>query len=454
MEHHFLFVQEEHPTNPALGVLLGGASTCHRRVGWDAFDPVMLAGPTVDLVILVFDGDLERAIRVVETLGRDRPTVPVLAVLPVEPNEGLTELVLGVADDVVFPPIRPVELRHRVARLLAEPQRELEAVRQRLLAEVGLTNLVGTSPAFQRAVVLLPRFARADVSVLIGGETGTGKEVCARALHHLGRRRDAPFVVVDCGAIPEPLFENELFGHLRGAFTGADRDHKGQVACAEGGTLLLDEIDALSLSCQAKLLRFLQERTYRPLGSDRVHHADVRVLAATNRDLQASVRERAFRSDLYFRLSVLHVDLPPLRDRRGDVELLACSFLQDCSRWMEAPPRGFSPAALRALSRHEWPGNVRELGNVVQRAAVTSDGEQILPCHLELSSTPSASPSAGGGEFRAARAAAVAAFERRYVEDLLRRHQGNVTRAAREARQDRRAFGRLIKKHQVDRQQL
>jgi DNA-binding NtrC family response regulator len=254
--------------------------------------------------------------------------------------------------------------------------------------------------------------------------------------------------------------ENELFGHARGAFTGADRESKGLVALADGGTLFLDEIDALSLAAQAKLLRFLQERTFRPLGSDRLQHANVKVVAATNRDLAKSVRESRFRADLYFRLNILHVHLPPLRERQGDVVLLAQRMLEQANAKWDGPPKSFTRAALRALEAHDWPGNVRELGNVVQRAAVTSDGEWLSPSHLDLASAalspPGHEPPGGevSGSFRAARAATLAAFERRYVEELLRKHGGNVTRAAREAEQDRRAFGRFIKKYGIDRTSL
>ena len=311
-----------------------------------------------------------------------------------------------------------------------------------------LRNLVGDDPAFLRVIAQLPRIALRDMPTLVVGETGTGKELCARAVHHLGKRRDRPFVAVDCGAVPDHLFENELFGHARGAFTDAHRDQRGLVAMAEGGTLFLDEVDALSMATQVKLLRFLQERVYRPLGADRLARADVNVIAATNGDLEACVREKRFRADLYFRLNVLRLHLPPLRQRQRDIPLLARMFLEDAQRPDLRGPRSFSAGALRALCRHAWPGNVRELQNVVRRAVVASGSPQILVGDLWPPSAPEAASGPAG--FREARRTALEGFERRYVEDLLRRHDGNVTRAAREAAKDRRAFGRLIKKYAIE----
>lgn len=383
---------------------------------------------------------------------------PVLTLFSPQLDDAQIALVTSVSDDFVLLPVHPVELRLRIRRMSATHDPS-EQARDRLVHELATAKLVGSHPAFLSAIEQLPRFAQTDVAVLITGETGTGKELCARALHQLGPRREQPFVAVDCGAILEQLLESELFGHTKGSFTGADRDRKGLVAVAEGGTLFLDEIDALSLAAQAKLLRFLQEHTYRPVGSDRTQCANVRVIAATNRDLQRSVAEKQFRSDLYFRLNILRLHLPPLRERSTDIALLAQDLLSRASG-AGATPKSFTLAALRLLTSHHWPGNVRELSNVVQRAAITSNGEWIVPNDVRLQRATDGlqtSPSPhhdGVGDFRAARAAALAHFERRYVEELLRKHGGNVTQAAREAQQDRRAFGRFIKKYQIDRTAL
>jgi transcriptional regulator with GAF, ATPase, and Fis domain len=290
------------------------------------------------------------------------------------------------------------------------------------------------------------------VPVLIVGETGTGKELCARALHHLSSRRNGPFVPADCPALPDHLLENELFGHVRGAYTDAHQEQKGLVALARGGTLFLDEVDSLSATSQAKLLRFLQDRLYRPLGSDRFVAADVTLVAAANRDLRECVEEHHFRSDLYYRLNVLNVTLPPLRERPGDIELLARHYLRELAA--PGPAASLAPSALELLRSYPWPGNVRELINVLMRAAVLAGNRRILPAHISIvppivaTARDTALPSAN---FRDARAKALEAFERKYVVDLLQRHGGNVTHAAREAGKERRAFGRILRKYNISR---
>jgi two-component system response regulator GlrR len=292
----------------------------------------------------------------------DHPAgLPTFAVLPSEPGASLLRIAAQAADDFILSPIRGDELRQRLGRVLGGPRDDLASAHERLLEEMGLTQLVGRDPTFLRAIEHVPRFARSNMPVLITGETGTGKELCARASHFLSRRRDYPFIAVDCGALPDHLVENELFGHARGAFTDAHRDQKGLVATAEGGTLFLDEIDALSPAAQAKLLRFLQERTFRPLGSDRFALADVSVIAATNRDLEACARDKQFRSDLYFRLNVLRLHVPPLRDRRGDIERLARYFLATLHQPADSVRKLLSPAALQKLTAYDWPGNVQVL---------------------------------------------------------------------------------------------
>jgi len=422
-------------------------------IGWDALSTHAPRGRDASLIVAVLSDDLERMFVSIRSLADHLPGKPILGVLPSGSQDAYLSSILPLIDDFVIRPVGSGELRHRVARLATAPEHDEAAVSARLIDEMTVTRVVGRDPAFLRAVQEVPRFARFDMSVLITGETGTGKELCARALHHLSRRRNNAFVAVDCGAVPDTLFENELFGHTRGAYTDAHRAHKGLVAMADGGTLFLDEIDALSLAAQAKLLRFLQEHTFRALGSDRYDRADVRVIAATNRDLDACVRNKQLRSDLLFRLNVLRLHLPPLRERPGDIPLLAQSMLKEYGAVSPGTPGAFSSAALRVLAAHHWPGNVRELSNVVQRAMVACDGAMIQPSHITIGEEP-AVPSATTtniADFRSARRAALDAFERRYVEDLLRKHRGNVTHAAREAQQDRRAFGRFIKKYQINR---
>ena len=456
---HRLLVIEADCTSPDpdLVALLGrDRAFCCERLAWNELGPHTLRTCEADLVVALVTKERDPVARALQTISEHLTSTPVLAIVPTDADDTLLKAVLPTVDDFIVRPARSAEVIHRVGRMLAAPLHDEASVSARLMDELTVTELVGRDPSFLRAVQQVPRFARFDVSVLITGETGTGKELCARALHHLSRRRGNPFIAVDCGAIPDTLFENELFGHARGAFTDAHRAHKGLVAMAEGGTLFLDEIDALSLASQAKLLRFLQEHTFRALGSDRYDRADVRVVAATNRDLDARVKDKQLRADLYFRLNVLRLHLPPLRERRGDIPLLAQSLLREYGGASPSAPKSFSPAALRVLAAHTWPGNVRELSNVVQRAMVICDSGTILPLHVSFGDADahaSMEPAVSKNpvDFRTARRAALDVFERRYVEDLLRKHRGNVTHAAREARQDRRAFGRFIKKHQINR---
>jgi len=443
---HRLLVIEDDNAREAAGVCTALSRAAEFRctqLAWAAAGPTQLRSADAHGIVAVAEGS--RVLDFFFSLRASPIAKPTLAVLPQPTTETVAAAVSQTADDFVYSPIRPDELRHRLIRLLGPPRSDLDAVRERLIREMGLMQLVGRDPGFVEALEQIPRFARSDAPVLITGETGTGKELFARAIHFLGQRRNLPFIAVDCAAIPDHLFENEFFGHARGAFTDAYRDQKGMIRMADGGTLFLDEVDGLSPSAQAKLLRFLQERTFRPLGADRFEHADVNVIAATNRDLGACVRDKQLRSDLYFRLNVLRLHLPPLRERGGDIALLARHFLKTLAKPAEPTRKSFSASALRSLALHDWPGNVRELFNVVQRASVACDAAQILPCHVTLPQAQS--PDAAPVHFRAARAAAIAAFERRFVEELLDKHGGNITHAAREARQDRRAFGRLVKKY-------
>lgn len=420
-------------------------------VDWGGARRETLPDADVHGIVAVAVPNTGRAIEHFEWFRHHSFSRPTLAVLPQDADPALVGAVAHAADDFLYSPIRGDELRLRLGRLLGAPHREVDEVRESLLREMAMMQLVGADPAFVRALEQVPRFAASDMPVLITGETGTGKEVFARAIHHMGRRRPFPFIPIDCGAMPDHLFENEMFGHARGAFTDAHRDQKGLVAIAEGGTLLVDEVDSLSMHAQAKLLRFLQEKTFRPLGSDRFVRADVNVIAATNRDLEACVREKQFRADLYFRLNVLTLRLPRLRDRRADIPLLARHFLEELRNRGETQARSFTVAALQKLEGHPWPGNVRELYNVVRSAAVLSEREWISPAAFPIGE---AGPLPVKGGFRRARADVLATFERNYVEDLLRRHGGNVTRAAKEAEKERRAFGRLVKKYGIDRRRV
>ena len=304
--------------------------------------------------------------------------------------------------------------------------------------------IIGTGPAMEHVLELIAVAARTEIPVLIQGESGTGKELVARAIHYTGSRSARPFLTMNCGAIPETLMEDELFGHARGAYTGAHNDKRGVFEEAEGGTLFLDEIGDLYLSCQVKLLRVLQEEEVRRLGETRNRKVDVRIVAATNKDLKAEMETRRFREDLYHRISVLPIHLPPLRDRREDIPLLVEQFLSQFNHELGRSIRSFTPQALDRLRKHAWPGNVRELENRVKQAMVMAKGDVIDVESLDLFST--ASPGAPFPSFKKAKED----FVRGYLVQCLEVARGNVAAAARMAGKDRKDFYDLMKRHHVD----
>jgi len=313
-----------------------------------------------------------------------------------------------------------------------------------LSRELALSGIVGRSAAIRAQIAQARRYARSDAPVVIVGETGTGKEVFARAIHYEGARPGRRFVPVNCGALPDALVVNELFGHEPGAFTGALRRHAGLVEQAQGGILFLDEIDSLAEGAQAALLRFLQDRQYRPLGGNGTRTADVRIISASLTDLGALVRAGKFREDLRYRLDILRLNLPALRERREDIPLLAGHLLRRHDQKLGQSGREFSRGALDRLMAHDWPGNVRELENVIRRAIALSDSRTIEARDLDL---PGATPARCGRTYNAYRASALRAFERGYLEDLLAKYHGNVSQAAQAASTPRRSFLRLIRKH-------
>ena len=320
-------------------------------------------------------------------------------------------------------------------------------------------NLIGRSPAFLHALSLIERVARFQVPVLIHGETGTGKEMAARAIHYLSARRHAPFVPVNCGALPEALTESELFGCERGAFTDARERRAGLVSAAEGGTLFLDELDALSPRAQVSLLRFLQDHSYRPVGSTRERSGNVRVIAAASPRLRGLIDSGAFRDDLAFRLGVLVIEMPALRVRCGDAALLARHFVLRHVRDYGLGERTLNAASLAWIERYDWPGNVRELDNVVQGALLLSDDAELsLQPMLAVQAAGLAarphSPEAIEADampdsYQLARERTLDHFERLYLEHIMRRAGGNVTHAAQLAGKERRSLGKLLKKHGV-----
>jgi DNA-binding NtrC family response regulator len=318
-------------------------------------------------------------------------------------------------------------------------------------------NLIGQSPALLDVIDLIRRIACHDVTVAIYGETGTGKELVAQALHYTSARAAGPFIPVNCGALTDSLFESELFGHERGAFTDARREHAGLVEQALGGTLFLDEIEALSPRGQVALLRFLQDRSYRKVGGRQQLQASVRIIVASNiAPEQLLADHEHFREDLFYRLNVLPLHIPPLRERREDIALLAQHFLTIYRTRFDLPGKIIGDAGMTWLQDQDWPGNVRELENTLQRGLLLAEGDEIGPHHLQLSAESDTADgmldtaSLQSLPFNEARAHVLESFEHDYLQELLARSGGNVTRAARKAGKERRTLGRLLKKHHIN----
>ena len=352
------------------------------------------------------------------------------------------------------------QLRLAVERALRHRglQRENRNLREQLAQTYGFENLVGRSPAMSRVFELVRKAARSEANILVIGESGTGKELIARAIHANSPRAAQPFVPVDCASLPEQLLESELFGHEKGAFTGAARSKRGLVEVAHRGTLFLDEIGELPLGLQVKLLRTLQERQIRHVGGTGLIDVDVRFVSATNRDLREAIAKGQFREEFYYRVNVVAIELPSLRERAGDVRLLAQAFLK---RYGKARVRGMDDKAMAVLERYHWPGNVRELQNVIERACALADGDTIvtrdLPRQIVDGGTP-ASPSSGRSPtvpsgtdlpLTAAKERWMAVLEATYLREILARHDGNISAAAKAAGIDRKTFHRLINKHNL-----
>ena len=353
---------------------------------------------------------------------------------------------------------KPVDSDH-LARVIAKGLERAALLHEnrRLRAAVAACGsdpgLLGQSAAMRQVQATIAAVAASDYTVLIRGESGTGKELAARAIHAQSRRAGGPFLSVNCPAIPDQILESELFGHVRGAFTGAERDRRGLFVAANGGSLVLDEIGDIPMSVQTKLLRVLQEHEVRPVGSSKSIPVDVRILAATNQDLEARMSDKTFREDLYYRLNVLTLRLPPLRDRRDDIPLLATAFLERACREMGIADKDFSPEALADLAGRDWPGNVRELFNFVRRLTVFSNGG-VINCAAVADADPGFGETAETRDDEAgaatpyleAKAQVVDAFTRRYVERLLKLTRGNISEAARVSGLERVSLQKILRR--------
>ena len=415
-----------------------------RETAGEALRAAIARGPAFDVVLL--DAELATAgvVRELVTLGGGVGIVIAAATAA----EGAALAGNTGAHDVVVRPLVAAELAFRVARA-ANPARGAADKRRPRKSDV----LIGTGAWIKELYDRIAMVAATDATVAIFGESGTGKELVARTIHNSSPRHDAPFVVVNCAAIPEALLEDELFGHVRGAFTDATRDREGLLAAAHTGSVFLDEIGELPLALQAKLLRVLQSQEFRRIGDDTDRSVDVRIITATNRNLDELVARGAFREDLFYRINVFPLHLPPLRARREDVPLLVHHFVNKYRGRLGKPVEGFTPAALARLAAYDFPGNVRELENKVQQALVVATEPMVGEHDVSVPEPTRAAEVVVDvtRPFREVKQATIDAFEIAYLTELLAAHHGNLAQAARAAGMDRKNLWALVERHQLDR---
>lgn len=391
----------------------------HERLLERAFDVVL-----TDIRMPGMDG--------MELLTRARkiaPQTPVIVITAFGTVENAVSAMREGAADYLLKPVRFEDVLLRINRALemGELRRDRADQAERLAEPSTFHNLIGESPEMGGLFEMVRKLSTVRTSVLIHGESGTGKELFARAIHYNGVTREKPFVAINCGAIPESLIESELFGHRKGAFTGAVRDREGYFEAANRGTLFLDEISTLPLPVQSSLLRVLEERVVVPVGDTRPRPVDVRIIAATNQDLKSLCRDGRFREDLMYRLDVVRLELPPLRRRRGDIPLLIHHFLERFAREMNKRPLGLTDSAMRAMLGHEWRGNVRELENVIERAVIFADGRLIDADDLPFRPVDTPEPPDAGEDLKRA----MSLYEHQHIVQVLRRHRYDKAETAR-----------------------
>jgi DNA-binding NtrC family response regulator len=437
MNPRILVVEDEAAIRLALSGLL-------RREGYDVEQAdtgeaaiAKLRADAYDLVLTDLAlGAGPSGMDVLRAAALSQPETPVVMITAHGSEKIAVEAMKAGASDYVPKPFDNDEIRLVLRRALERTrlERENRILRERIDREWRFENLIGSGPGMSQVFETIRKVAETDLTVLVRGESGTGKELVAQALHQRSSRRARPFVAVNCAAISRELVESELFGHEKGAFTGADARRVGKFEAAHGGTIFLDEIGDMPPATQAKVLRVLQERSLERVGGNRPVDVDVRVVAATHRDLEREVKSGGFREDLYYRLKVVEIAMPALRERSEDVPALANHFLEALSRRLDRPKLPLAPDAVARLARHAWPGNVRELRNVVEQAAVLATGDAIGESDLRLPAEAGVARAENGGaaarSFSAAKREAVVDFERSYLLAALRANGGNVSRTA------------------------
>jgi two-component system response regulator PilR (NtrC family) len=426
MSKTVLIVEDEQVLRESMAGLLEGEQyeVLQAANGQEAYD-IAVKQP-VDLVLSDVRMPEMDGMTLLMHLRQLAPETPVIMITAYGTIDTAVQAMRTGAWDYLLKPVQFDDLLLKIERALefGEMRRDRQALTEQLAAENTFHNLVSEAPNMRKLFEQVRKLSNVKSNVLVVGESGTGKELFARAIHYNGLTRAKPFVAVNCGAIPESLIESELFGHRKGAFTGAIRDKVGYFEAANGGTLFLDEISTLPLGIQSSLLRVLEDRQVTPVGDTRSRPVDVRVIAASNQDLERLVRDEQFREDLYFRLNVVTLRLPPLRERKGDIPLLVHHFIEKYTKEMGKAPFGVTNGAMRALLSHDWRGNVRELENVIERAVIFADSEQIGVDDLPFRADEI------GDEVGEDLKEALRQFERQHIMYSLRRHDYDKSETA------------------------
>jgi len=438
-----------HKTSEELCSIIGSNFNCDIQVAEERSEFLNLVNQgDPDLFFLI--GDEATAADLGGAMGKLSGVLKILVLCTESRQKPVINHFLRQFDDFMTTPFIEAEVVYRVRRCLGEWHiDEKEVAKKNILNRLGVSTLIGQDPVFLEAISIIPLIADCDATILLSGETGVGKEVCARAIHYLSHRSAKPFIPVNCAAIPTSLVENELFGHRRGAFTDAQSNQLGVIAEAAGGTLFLDEIDVLTLEGQSKLLRLLQDKTYRPLGQTKDIQADIRVIVATNVDLRMKVQESLFRADLFYRLSVVNLPLPALRQRKSDIPVFAKHFFTKYCKEYSRGEKSLSATSVQKLLLYDWPGNIRELENIIQQTILLTTDSVIQPNNINLPISIQAGNFADSS-FSEAKKIAIEAFERQFISQLLISCEGNITRAAKKANKHRGDLSKIVKKYKFD----
>lgn len=451
MSHTILLVDDEERLADVLSVALeqNGFRTLTAQNGQDALK--VLDNETVDLVLTDLRMPGMSGAELLREIKQRTPNLPVVVMTAYSSVKDAVHIIKDGAFDYVGKPVDIDELEQTIknALRLSDALTDNLRLRQELEGRYRFDNLIGSSTPFRSVIENIAEVCESRANVLITGESGTGKEMVARSIHYNSPRRDHPFVALNCAAIPETLLESELFGHVKGAFTGAVANRLGRFAQADRGTLFLDEIGDMPLATQAKILRVLQERAFEPVGGTQTRAVDVRIVAATNKDLMGAVQSGDFREDLYYRLNVFPITLPPLRDRRDDIPELAIHFLAALNAEMGKKVNGFTPAALKTMSGYDWPGNIRELQNCVERALILAKSPQIDESDLPRSLFASQPSQQSGPRFPLDLDGEIERFERGLILSALNRSEGVQVQAAQLLGINERSLWHRIKKYGI-----